>query len=66
MIAPPNCFKRECKHYLGVSQPDGTELTEVVVCEAYPNGIPNDIAYGDDKHTEVRDDQDNEVVFEKE
>ena len=59
-------MKRNCVYYIGISQPDGVESTEVPICEAYPKGIPDDIAYGEDLHLEVRDDQDNEIVFEKE
>ena len=66
MIKEPNCFIRNCKHFKGVIQPDGTELTEKSYCAAYPNGIPDDIAYGKDKHLKVRDDQDNDIIFEKE
>ncbi len=36
------------------------------MCDAYPERIPNDIIFGDDLHNEVRDDQDNEITFEKE
>jgi len=50
MLAEPNCFKKRCEHYLGVIQPDGTELTEVCNCKVYPDGIPDDIAYGDIKN----------------
>lgn len=64
MILTPKCHERKCIHFLGVEQSDGTEQTEVVVCEAYPNGIPDDIAYGSEKHLQVRGDQDNEIVFE--
>lgn len=66
MLQVPNCFNRGCKHYLGVTQPDGTERTERSICRAYPEGIPDDIAYGDDKHLTVRPDQNNTTVFEKE
>lgn len=66
MIAEPNCYKRKCKHFLGVIQPDGTEMTEKVYCKAYPNGIPSEIAYGNDKHLTIRTDQKNNYVFEKE
>jgi len=61
MILEPECSKRRCKHYTGVDQPDGTERTERVVCEAFPDGIPDDIAYGDDPHTESRN---GEVTYE--
>ena len=65
MLAEPNCSKRSCKHYLGVIQPDGTEMTETNYCKAFRDSIPDDISYGDDKHLKVRDDQDNNIVFEK-
>lgn len=51
MLAPPKCDARHCVYYDGVSQPDGTEMTERVVCRAFPEGIPDEIAYGDNKHT---------------
>ena len=65
MLVIPKCFKRKCKHYIGVKN-DGDETTERVYCTAYPDQIPDDIAYGSNKHKKVRDDQDNEIVFEKE
>ena len=65
MLAEPKCFARNCKHYTGVDQPDGTELTERNVCEAYPEIIPNDIAYGDDLHLKKREDQENDIIYEK-
>jgi len=66
MILEPNCSKRRCRHYIGIAQPDGTEKSERPVCEAYPEMIPNDIAYGHDKHLKVRPDQKNDIVYEKE
>jgi hypothetical protein len=65
MIFIPKCKIRNCKNFLGAVQPDGTELTERVICKAYPKGIPDDIAYGDNLHLEVRPDQENEIVFEE-
>lgn len=65
MLAPSRCERRNCKHLRGWKQPDGTEESEVVVCAAYPNGIPPEIAYGEDLHLKVREDQDNELVYEK-
>ena len=64
-LATPKCWIRSCKHLTGVIRPDGTELSETNACRAYPKGIPLEIAYGPDKHTEVRDDQDNSLVYEK-
>lgn len=51
MLMEPNCSIRGCKHLKGVKQPDGTEATEFVYCEAFPDGIPDEIAYGDNTHT---------------
>jgi len=65
MIEPPNCFKRSCKHYTGVWSESDEEFDEVAACKAYPEGIPDDIAYGDDRHLTVRADQDNDIVFEQ-
>lgn len=65
MLAEPTCWTRECKHYIGVIQPDDTEMTETNSCKAYLKGIPNDIAYGNDKHLKVRSDQKNKIVYEK-
>lgn len=33
-------------------------------CPAFPNGIPDDIAWGLTHHTTVRDDQKNPIIFE--
>lgn len=37
-------------YFKGVHQSDGTEFTEIISCSAFPNGIPDDIAYGENKH----------------
>jgi len=66
MIEEPKCSIRRCKYFIGVDQPDGTERSEIVICEAFPEGIPNNIAYGNDKHLTPTDDQLNEIVYEKE
>jgi hypothetical protein len=52
MLVTPKCAERKCRHLRGVWQKDGTELTEVPVCKAFPSGIPRNIAYGDNPHTE--------------
>ena len=64
MLLEPNCVTRNCGHYAGVDQPDGTEASERHVCLAFPEGIPDRIAYGDDEHLEIAKDQHGEVVFE--
>ena len=65
MIAEPNCHKRDCKHFEGVKQPDGTEFTEFVYCAAFPDGIPYEISYGDNKHLSRHELQENDILFEK-
>ena len=65
MIAPPKCYERDCVYYLGMLQPDGTELTEVPHCHAFPKGIPSEIAYGNNKHTAIHPDQEGTFVFQK-
>jgi hypothetical protein len=65
VLAEPRCSIRRCKHLGGVAQSDGTELTEVCICAAYPDGIPDEIAYGNDLHLVRRSDQENEIVYER-
>lgn len=50
MMNEPKCHKRGCIHFRGVKQSDGTEQTEVNLCDAFPKGIPSEIAYGNDLH----------------
>jgi hypothetical protein len=63
-VAPPNCFKRGCKHYDNVAWLG--EMKFIHVCIAFPKGIPEDIAYGNNEHLEVVEGQTGTVVFEKE
>jgi hypothetical protein len=51
MIEVPRCYQRECKHLIGVKQDRMQESTERVVCVAFPDGIPDEIAYGSNPHT---------------
>ena len=51
MLQIPKCVERECKHFMGIIQPDGTEATEAPYCKAFPKGIPVKIAYGNNLHT---------------
>lgn len=48
MMMEPKCFTRNCAHFQGV---DGEEPDQVVVCAAFPEGIPDAIAYGMNRHT---------------
>jgi len=49
MLAEPQCSIRGCVHFLGVKN-DGEESTERPICGAFPDGIPESIAYGNDTH----------------
>ena len=66
MLLEPKCWTRKCRYYLGVIQSDGTEMTEVNNCEAFPEGIPNEISYGDNLHKEPLKKQKNDIVFQLE
>ena len=62
MLVEPRCSERNCKHFLGVrlppdqeefgDTPDEPELGQFVYCAAFPGGIPDEIAYGDNLHLE--------------
>ena len=65
MIEEPKCSIRKCKHYIGVKQPDGTEVTERQVCKAFPDRIPDHIAYGQNPHLRPYP-GDHGIVFEEE
>jgi hypothetical protein len=66
MIGEPECSKRECKWFGGIERANKTEeITERPVCSAFPKGIPDSIAYGDDKHKVVHPEQIGDHVFEK-
>jgi len=64
-LLEPNCNKRKCKYYIGVGGEGEGEENEVNICEAFPNGIPDEIAYGDNDHTKPFK-GDNGIRYEKE
>lgn len=51
----PICY--ECKHFHRDSL--------LFECDAFPDGIPDEIAQGENQHTEPLPDQKNKIVFEK-
>ena len=65
MLAEPNCHKRRCAHFQGVSSSDGTEKGEYVYCKAFPKGIPYEIAYGPNPHDKIIEGQVGEYVYAK-
>ena len=71
-LPEPRCFTRRCRHYQGVTEvaPEGRldgrgEEDEVHFCSAFPSGIPDRIAYGDDEHLERDVEQFGDAVYEK-
>lgn len=64
MLHPPNCYIWGCKHYKGIAQPEGTEVRERCVCDAFPEGIPEAIAYGKDLHL-IAVPGDHGIIFEQ-
>jgi hypothetical protein len=51
MLPRPRCDARSCKHFRGISSTE-EERDQRPVCAAFPLGIPDEIAYGDNDHTE--------------
>ena len=63
MLIEPECNIRNCVHYQGVKRSDPEEeATEFNHCDAFPDGIPNEIAYGDNKHLKPLPGQNNETL----
>ena len=69
MLLTPECWKRRCKHLQGVisdnESDSNPEENERNVCDAFPDGIPDEIAYGDNPHTSPFP-GDNGIQFEPE
>ena len=64
MLSEPGCYTRGCIHYDGPKnfgeEPEGDERH---VCEAFPDGILDEITSGENDHTEPYD-GDNGIQFE--
>lgn len=67
MIDEPRCSARGCRHFEGfvVSEDTNEERDERTCCPAYPEGIPERIAFGTERHTTMQPDQTGTLVFEK-
>jgi len=66
MIEEPKCFIRKCKYYRGVKWFGNTEATENHFCDAFPDGIPTEITYGNNPHSSPLSEQKNDIVYERE
>ena len=62
----PNCYleDRHCVHFSGFKEDN--KGNDIVYCLAFPDGIPDDIAFGENKHTTIQKGQVGEYVFEQE
>lgn len=63
MLDEPRCSERRCAHYQGIRSFSKTH--HVPYCVAFPEGIPNEIAYGDNLHT-VHYEGDRGILYERE
>lgn len=63
MIAEPMCRKRKCVHYRGIASGE-EEVGEKPICNAFPDGIPAQIAYGANAHKKPYP-GDNGIRYEK-
>ena len=63
MIEIPKCYERGCKYYTGIKKSGKATFN---CCKAYPDGIPDEISYGENTHAEVQKDQAGDFVFVKE
>ncbi len=63
-IEDPKCIKRSCRHVLGIKEFKGSPVPKLY-CKAFPNGIPYEIANGNNRHYEPFSGQGNDVVYEK-
>lgn len=58
-FSEPTCYSRRCKHWIGlVKRPVGIEKDMIVtsdsfiaICRAFPDGIPDEIAFGPNPHS---------------
>lgn len=68
-IRAPRCFVRRCHWYGGVKDLASTtgDLMPfyIHVCPAFPNGIPEEIAYGTNKHLTLHPQQVGLMLFHK-
>ncbi len=70
LIGPSRCFERECRYLTGIIDVPNlaadciTDGAHRWACPAFPDGIPDDIAYGDNLHERPDPRQEGALVFE--
>jgi hypothetical protein len=64
MLIPARRCER-CRHLIEIKQPDGAKETAVYYCEGFPDGIPDEIAFGDNEHSKPLPNQGNDTVYER-
>lgn len=62
-LTGPKCKKRNCRYFIGVVEDQ--ENRQKVLCRAFLHGIPDEIAYGNNKHCLPLKSQSNHLVYEK-
>ena len=65
MLRRSKCFQRRCKWFKGIKQDNKDERTERYVCQAFPDGIPGEVSWGDNLHSKVLRGQQGSYVYEK-
>ena len=63
MLTEPVCFTRKCKNFIGSS--NNEEKDQKIICKAFKNEIPDEIAYGSNLHAQPLKEQKNNIVFEE-
>ncbi len=65
-IEEPNCHKRKCVHYNWMKAfVEEKEVFARHICTAFPDGIPDIISYGDEKHLKPLKNQGNDIIYKK-
>ncbi|MCP4264929.1 MAG: hypothetical protein GY777_05025 [Candidatus Brocadiaceae bacterium] len=65
-IKDPNCHKRKCVHYMWMKGfVEEEEVFARHICTAFPDGIPDIISYGDEKHLKPLKNQGNNIVYKE-
>jgi len=62
-VGPADCLYRKCIHYQDFKD-IGDGLIHNV-CKAFPNGIPDEIAFEGNLHTKIFPGQENTILFEE-